>query len=242
MSEEVKNIEVEPSMNTPVFIAGESGTGKSTAIETLPPNRTYIINTELKSLPFDNYFDFKIYLADTYKKIMKIIDVLDTPAGQKGYDYVVLDSFTSTSEIFQIYCEAVYTNYEQWKMYNAFLSSLMSKMKKLKQQVFFLGITEQKDATMGEPKSYIKVRGKELKYGGIEKEFAVVLFTQPIYDEETTEMTDVLLRFKSNSRTSAKSPRGMFDNGMKNDLVVVANKIKDFYERRRKAETANSST
>ena len=229
-------------MNTPVALVGESGTGKSSAMRTLPPERTLIVNTELKSLPFENYLDFKVNLAGTSKKINKIIDALSTPEGVEKYDYVVLDSFTSASEIFNLYAESVFRGYDQWKQYNAMIVQLVNKMKTLKQQVFFLAIPEQKDSAMGEYKWFIRVQGKALKYGWIEKEFAIVLYTVPQYDEESGEMDDVCLQFKSNRNNTAKSPLGMFEKGMGNDLLLVSNKIKAYYDNRAEAKTTGTTT
>ena len=229
-------------MNTPVALVGESGTGKSTAIASLPPERTMIINTELKSLPFENYSDFKVNLAGTTKKINKVIDALATPEGIEKYDYVVLDSFTSASEIFNLYAEGVFRGYDQWKQYNAMIVQLVNKMKTLKQQVFFLAIPEQKDSAMGEYKWFIRVQGKALKYGWIEKEFAIVLYTIPQYDDESGEMDDVHLQFKSNRNNTAKSPLGMFEKGMTNDLLLVSERIRAFYDSRTKTETTSTTT
>ena len=39
-------------MSCKVLIIGESGTGKSTSIRTLPPKETFIINVINKPLPF----------------------------------------------------------------------------------------------------------------------------------------------------------------------------------------------
>ena len=39
-------------MKPNIFICGPSGTGKSTSMRNLPPERTVILNTEQKALPF----------------------------------------------------------------------------------------------------------------------------------------------------------------------------------------------
>lgn len=37
----------------------------------------------------------------------------------------------------------------------------------------------------------LELKEKELKYGWVDAQFAIVLYTNPIYDEESGEMTDV---------------------------------------------------
>ena len=47
-------------MKPNIFICGPSGTGKSTSIRNLSPERTVILNTEQKALPFRKGVDFKL--------------------------------------------------------------------------------------------------------------------------------------------------------------------------------------
>ena len=111
-------------------------------------------------------------------------------------------------------------------------------MKKLPQQVFIVALPEQKSEAFGETKAYARIKGKELKYGYLEKELAIVLFTQPVYAEEDDEANDieegemlnVFLQSKANKKNSAKAPKGLFEKGLKNDAQVIADSIKKFYE------------
>ncbi|MDR1286281.1 MAG: ATP-binding protein [Treponema sp.] len=52
-----------------VLVLGESGTGKSTSIRTLPPDDTAIINANGKRLPFKNADNFRVMNTDNYQKI-----------------------------------------------------------------------------------------------------------------------------------------------------------------------------
>jgi len=144
-------------------------------------------------------------------------------------DYVVFDSFTSATEIIDMYCSKVYNGYDRWNQYNGHIRELITDLKKLPQQSFIMAIPETKAGEgLEDPKQYVKVRGKELKYGIIEKEFVVVLFTQPHYNEEG-ETERITFKFKSNRFDTAKAPPVMFKKGMTNDLFVVGNSIKAFY-------------
>ena len=218
--------------SVPVLLVGESGTGKSTAIRTLPPEKTVVLNTELKAMPMQNHDEFKVVDINTYKVLDAALTYYSSDKGDK-FDYIVLDSFTSMTEIIDRYTSAVYSGFDQWKNYNLLIYDVINRIKQMKQQVFVLGIPEQKEESFNEIKKYIRVKGKELKYGNIEKEFTIVLYTSPIYDEESGEMEDVEFIFKPNKRNSAKAPIGLFNERPKNDALFVSNKINEFYKSER---------
>ena len=237
-------------ITAPVLFVGDSGEGKSTAIETLPFETTLVINTEDKPLPFEEYASFKVVRATTYKKLMATLQQLaevdtmiknedGTETIKKGagskYDYVVVDSFTAIAEFIERYVTHMFNGFEQWKQYNLILSEIVNKLKALPQQVFMIALPEQKDMSFGETKSYVRVKGKELKYGWVESQFAIVLYTNPIYDEESGEMTDVEMMFRPNKRNTAKAPQGLFTNRPKNDMLFIDKRIQDFYKPKERA-------
>jgi len=212
-----------------VVVIGDSGTGKSSLLETLPPERTVIINTENKPLPMRNFSQFKNFYITDWKALSGMLDKLATPEMKEKYDYVVMDSFTSTVEIVNRYCDKVYNGYEVWAKYNDMITDVIIKMKKLDMQCFMIALPEQKAEQFGETKSYARIKGKELKYGFLEKEVAIVLFTSPDYDQDTGEMKNVFMEYMPNKRNSAKAPRGMFLEKPTNDALLIANKIKEYY-------------
>ena len=218
--------------NTPVLIIGESGEGKSTSFQHLPPKRTIVLNTENKDLPFKDSDKFVNKIMDSFKRLDATLDVLATDAGKDKYDYAILDSFTSATEIINRYAEFAFAGYDQWKNYNSMIVEIIIKLKKLPQQVFVVAIPEQKDIGFNQTKSYARVKGKELKYGHLEKEFAIVLYTNPSYDDESGEMTDVEFIYKPNKNNTAKAPVGLFSERPKNDALFVAEAIKAFYGRK----------
>ena len=220
--------------HTPVIIIGESGTGKSSTLESLNPARTIILNTEDKTLPFQNGDKFVNKYITSYKALIATLDALikdGSAEGAKKYDYVGIDSFTAITEIVERYADFAYQGFEQWKKYNEMIVTVIRKIKQLPQQVIVFAIPEQKDIGFNDTKSFARVKGKELKYGYLEKEFTIVLFTKPVYDEETGEMEDVILTYKGNKFNSAKSPRGLFDGVITNDGQKLLDRIKEYYGR-----------
>jgi hypothetical protein len=216
-------------MNVAALIIGESGEGKTASIENLPPERTYVGNTERKPLSVKNAKKFKNTKIENYKTLMKVVKGLQFPENAKKYDYFILDSFTSVTEMVEKYCEYAFQGFEKWKQYNLLLMELKVQLKKLPMQVFIICLPEQKEVNFNENKKYARVKGKELKYGFIEKEFSIVLYTKPIYDDETGELTDVRFKIKSNKFDTTKTPRGMFSKEPPNDLAFVHKKIKEYY-------------
>ncbi len=216
----------------PVLIVGESGTGKSTSIRTLPPAETVILNTELKAMPMQNHDEFKVVDINTYKMLDNALRFYASDKANK-FNYIVLDSFTSMTEIIDRYTNAIYDGYDIWKNYNLLIYDVINRIKQLKQQVFVMGIPEQKAEGFNEIKKYLKVKGNELKYGAIEKEFAIVLYTSPVYDEESGEMEDVEFTYKPNKRNTSKAPMGMFTTRPKNDAKFVSDRINEFYSKER---------
>lgn len=227
-------------ITAPVCIVGDSGTGKSTSIEGLPEERTLVINTEDKPLPFESYKSYKVSSATNYKKLMDVLSQLSkeeiiksdgtkVDGGKVKYDFVVIDSFTAIAEFIERYVTHQFNGFEQWKQYNLILSDIVNKLKALPQQVFMIALPEQKDMSFGETKNYIRVKGKELKYGWVEAQFSIVLYTDPVYGEESGEMDDVRLSYKPNKRNTAKAPVNLFNEKPKNNMMEIYNRIKDFY-------------
>jgi len=216
---------------TPVLVVGESGTGKSTMFKDLPPARTLVLNTENKSLPFANADQFCQVRIETYQELEAYLDMALSPDGVAAYDYVILDSFTSATEIINRFVEFAFRGYDQWKNYNSIIVDIIIKLKKMQQQVFIVAIPEQKDVGFNEFKAYARIKGKELKFGYLEKEMAIVLFTNPVYELETGEMDGVEMLYRPNKNTTSKSPVGMFESRPENNALIISEAIKAYYGR-----------
>lgn len=238
--------------NTPILIVGQSGTGKTSAGDELPIDRTIIINTEDKTLTSRDADKFVTKYVRTYKLLVQILDALifdgqpagtlnakKEPKGEPKYDYVLIDSFTAITEIVERYSDHVYQGFEQWKKYNEMLVSIIGKIKQLNQKVIVTALPEQKDVGFNEFTAYARVKGKELKYGYLESQFTLVFFTNPQYAEEDIpaegidkgDMIECYLKYKPNQYNTAKSPRGMFKGAMTNHALTIFDDIDKYYGR-----------
>ena len=215
-------------MGIPILIIGESGSGKTSSLRNLPPQEVLVANIERKQLPFKGANQFKQIQVDKYKKFDALLTRIEE--GKVGnFKYLIIDSLTSLTEQCEKYTDFAFTGFERWKQYSMLIADIITRLKALEMQVFVLGIPETKDESLGEIRKYFKIKGKELKYGWVEKEFSIVLFTNPIYDDETGEMTDCQFRFKANKFDTSKSPPEMFKKGMSNDLKLVVNAMGAYY-------------
>lgn len=213
-------------MNVPVLIAGASGSGKSSTFRNLDPETTVIVNTERKPLPFKSFAKFKNINVSSYKEFSKLMIELKK---DEKYKVVVIDSLTSLTEIVQRYTDTVFSGFEQWKQYNELIQNALWSIKDLPQQVFVTGIPEYMETSPGELKGYIRVKGKELKYGGSEKEFAIVLWTKMIENEDG-EIEEYTLKYKPNKHDTAKAPSDMFEGTLPNDAKIIMEKIHEYYK------------
>lgn len=208
------------------MIVGNSGSGKSSTFRNLPPEKTVVINTERKPLPFKSFRKFKNIDISSYKKFVQVLAELKK---NDEYEYVVIDSLTSLTEIINRYAEVSFNGYEIWKKYNEFIQDTLWAIKDLPQQVFMTGIPEHMDMGFGDTKGFVRVKGKELKYGGVEKEFAVVMWTKLIEDDDGV-VVDYQLEYKPNKHNSAKAPAEMFEGEIKNDALKVDELKEAYYE------------
>ena len=214
------------TINVPVLLVGPSGSGKSSTFRNLDPATTVIVNTERKPMPFKSFGKFKNVNVARYKDFQALIRELKK---DDKYKVVVIDSMTSLLEMCNKYCETVFSGYNIWSEYNSMTYDILQDMKDLPQQVFMTGIPEYADNGQGDIKAYLKTKGKEFKYS-IEKEFAIVLHTHLVDDEEGN-VTGFQLDTATSKSTSAKSPSDMFESRyIANDAKLIMDSIHEYYE------------
>lgn len=224
-------------MSQSILVIGESGVGKSTSMEKLDPKSTFLINTIGKELPFKG--SRKLYspydkttqkgntLATTSHEVMiKILKGIDQQLTH--FKQVVIDDsqyimsfefmkrakekgFDKFVEIAQHYFEVIRT-----------AQSLRNDL-----TVFFLSHSEDVGSN-GSMKTKIKTVGKMLDEKiTIEGLFTIVLHAQARKHDKKIEHYFLT---NSDGSTTAKSPAGMFDLEIPNDLNFVLQRVKAYYE------------
>lgn len=210
-----------------IFICGSSGTGKSTSLRNLDPERTIVLNVEQKQLPFKSASRFK---RQAMISSIEQFDKYFTGAiknEKNDCDVVVIESFTSLCEMIMAKSRKINTGYDVFNYFNDKVWDIVQKSKQADNYVVFLGIDQTEQTDTGETWRYVKVEGQKLK-GTIEKEFVIVLFTVPHLGEKN----EIEYQFvtKGDLTRSAKSPMEMLPDRMTNDLAEVIKLSEEYYK------------
>ncbi len=203
-----------------VLLVGPSGDGKTYSFRNMNPETTGFINVENKPLPFPNKFK-------NHKKCnswQEAYETLAEYAKNPQIDCIVFDSFSAYTEMLLAEARATKKNFDIWNMYNDNIGLLLSRVKKVKKEVFItahyeiLGIE-------GAMEKRVKAKGKEWE-GLIEKEFSLVLYSgKRLTDKGVPEYFYNAFQ----EGTSAKCPPDLL-KGLKipNDTNEIFQDIKKF--------------
>ncbi len=213
-------------MNKPIIgVVGSSGTGKSTSLRNLPPDKTTIIDLERKGFPFKEAKNFNVISVNKLPDVDKAIDT-----AVKESEVVVIESFTKYCEILFSTAAKMYKGYDVWTYYNKSIRDVLDRVKNEKAVVIFTAIDEIVRVTQPTGGEYntrrIKVQGR-VHEGCIEKELLMVLFTEV---RRTEDAIEYCFQTNSDGVTSAKTPLGMFDDlYIPNDLNEVIKASDKYY-------------
>lgn len=207
-------------MGFPILIMGESGTGKTYSIKNFKKGEALVFSVEKGRLPFKT--DLEVVKNADYTDMGKEFKA------PKYKTYIIDDSqYLLVNEMFD---RAKESGYAKWtdiaKRFRDVIHYINSKMPD-DVLVYFLHHTEF-DSTSGKTKA--KTVGKLLDNQlTVEGCFDVVLMTQ-------IESGQHLFITQSDGFTTCKSPEGMFEDKIPNDLKAVDNAIREYYGLGKKKE------
>ena len=218
-----------------ILIIAESGCGKSTAIENLKPEETFIINVANKPLPFKGWkkmytpFDIatkkgNVAAVSKPADIEAILKIVNNE--RKEIKNVVLDDFQYMSA-FEYFGRATEKGYEKFTQMGAALAHI-SKLPILMRDdlmVFYLTHSEESTDLDGKRKVKAKTIGKmvdeKLTLEGL---FSIVLIGK-VKKNDKGELRYVF-ETQNNGENTCKSPKGMFPSfEIANDLQLVRDAI-----------------
>lgn len=214
---------------------GETGSGKSTAIETLNPKTTFLLKVIEKDLPFKGWTKgYKPYkkedesgnmiVAHQPSHIMAALEKI--PQLKNKFEVVVIDDFQYIMS-YMFMDKAKEKGYDKFTEIGKSAFDVIKKAQELPDgiTVFFLAHTD--DIFIeGARKTKIKTIGRMLDEKiTVEGLFTVVLHSVVEQEEESLRYYFIT---NSNGYSTAKSPRGMFDFRINNDLQFVLDKIKEY--------------
>ena len=200
-------------MGIPVLILGESGSGKSCSLRNFEKENVVIYNIAGKPLPFKK----QLNKADNvnYTQIKSNM--------QKGNfkTYVIDDSqYLMAFEMFDRAKEVGYNKFTDVALNFRGLVDFVIKSTPDDVIVYFLHHTETTDTGKIKAKTSGKMLDNQLTLEGL---FSIVLLCK-------TDGQEHYFETQSDGYSTCKSPMGMFDLKIDNDLKAVDTTIREYYE------------
>lgn len=212
-----------------IMVLGESGTGKSTSIETLNEKETFIIQVVDKPLPFKGFkkrYSLKTkenpkgnrFISDRADVIIKILQNLNK---EKGVKNIIIDDsqYIMANEFMR---RAKEKGYEKFTEIGQNFYNLIDTANDLREDinVIFLQHTEVTDDGRKKAKTIGKLIDDKIS---LEGRFTIVLITE-------VEDGAYYFRTQNNGNDTCKSPRGMFEDlRIPNDLQYVVTKCNEYF-------------
>ena len=211
-----------------IAIMGESGSGKTTAMRTLPPNETLYIDADLKGLSWRGWRnDYsaarKNYVAENDPlKVLRYLMVVDND--RPDIHYVVIDTVNGimVADEMRRMSEKGYDKwadlaYSVWGIINEALTFRDDLT------VIFLFHSQTDRDDNGYMWTRIKTSGRKLDKIVLESKFTTVLLCKAVDGRHVFEV-------HANNST-AKTPLGAFEPGeteMPNDIMEIIKRLEEF--------------
>lgn len=201
-------------MGIPVLCMGASGSGKSTGMRNLDKKCTAIFNVAGKPLPFKGKFDMMLTVSDAD-------DIITILRRNTTNCYVIDDSqYMMSFKLIDKWQENGYSKYtEVARDFKKLIDTIITNTSP-DTVVYFLHHTE----TMDDGKVKAKTSGKMIdNWLTLEGLFSIVIMAV------ATENKHMFIT-QSDGTNTCKSPIGMLENPMENDLALVDKAIREYYE------------
>jgi hypothetical protein len=218
----------------PVLIVGPSGSGKSASIKNLPPDKTVVLNVERKVLPFREAGKFNNIIIGANPQMPGFQEYMlefDKAIKEPKVEFIVHESFTAYSDEILKHSKKINKGYDIYNWYADKIIEYIDKIKNCQGKYNFVtGIDElvefmHPNGTRTTSRR-VGVNGQKLE-NKIEPQFTMVLFTEP-KKQPDGKMTYHFLT-NTDGTTSAKSPEGMFETLIPNDLKYVADRMQAYW-------------
>lgn len=205
--------------SVPVLLIGKSGSGKSASLRNFKKEEIAIANVLGKPLPFKS--DLEAPKVDDYNIILKAIQKTDKKVIViDDANYLITNEFMNKSSVkgFDKYNE----------MGNNFFN-LINGIKNIEggKTVYLIMHEDTDDEGNVKPKTIGKLLDDKVNIQGM---FTICL--RSMFDNG-----NYIFRLKTNGQDCVKTPIGLFDEEqMENDLKIVDDKIREYYELDKKEE------
>lgn len=216
-----------------IGLMGESGSGKTTSLETLDPKTTFIINCDKKRLPFrkeirEQYAKEKCnyFVTDDQNMVLYLLKKINEQDNMKHIKVVVIDTINGIMVADEARRRKE-KNYDKWAdlawaIYDIIDYSLTMRDDITVILVAHVQLDRDDD---GYKFAHIKTSGKKLDKIGIETKLTTVLYSKAVPDGENTRYV-----FETRAMNStAKTPRGIFEDfEIPNDMNAVIKAVEEY--------------
>jgi hypothetical protein len=220
-----------------VLVIADSGTGKSTAIRTLDPKETFIVNIANKPLPFKGWKKDYVNISKDNPK-GNMTSASSAPGIVKAMQHVndkmphitnlIIDDWQYMSS-FEYFDRANEKGYDKFTQIAANLAQVAKMPKDMRSDltIFFLTHSEESVDGNGHRKVKAKTIGKMIDNTlTLEGLFSIVLFGRV---KKTDDGLEYGFDTQNNGENTCKSPMDMFEESfIDNDLQLVKNCIAEY--------------
>ena len=205
-------------MGEPIIIYGKSGSGKTTSLENFATDEIYLINNENKRLPFRKKFKYISGKKDVAKTVAALSQMPCKTAVIDDAGYFMTDMFMARHRD-----KGGSSSYDLYNDIADSMNYLVNYIKNaLPEDVIVYLMFHQEKGEDGEMK--LLTIGKLLDQKVcLEGKVTICLHCIARNGEHYFETN-------SDGSTIAKSPKGMFEQEIPNDLKFVDDTVRNFYE------------
>ena len=201
-------------MGIPVLVIGESGSGKSSSLRNFKPNEIGIYNVAGKPLPFRGKFPMMMTVSD-------VDAIMDSLKRNAVNCYAIDDSqYLMAFKLIEKVNERGYDKFTEIAKDFKTLIDTVIKDTSPDTVVYFLHHTEKSDDGHYKAKTSGKMIDNWLTLEGL---FSIVIMAV------TSESKHQFVT-QNDGTSTCKSPMGMLENPMDNDLKIVDSAIREYYE------------
>ena len=228
-------------MSRAILVLGQSGSGKSTSLENLDPKETFIIQPFNKDLPFKGWkTNYPLYdkttkkgnrfVTTTASTAVSIMDIISKAEGLYSHLNQVKTIIVDDLQYWMAAEFMEKTKEKGFEKFNSMALNFYSFLKtsgELRDDLTVILLCHTEDNIIdGEKSTTIKTLGKMID----SKITAEGMFTIVLYTHVTKTDKGVTYNFRTNTNgnDTCKSPKGMFEYLIPNDLQYVLTKIKEY--------------
>ena len=213
-------------MSKIICIMGESGSGKTTSLRTLPPNETFFIDADGKGLSWKGWrtqysiANKNYFKTDIPANILHVMQKIDKE--QKQFKYLVVDTLNGVM-VGDEMRRAREKGYDKWMDLAQSVYNIVTLANTMRDDltVIFTAHTQTDIEDTGYNFTHIKTNGKKLNKICLESKMNTVLLAKCVGGKYIFETAA--------NNSSTKTPMGAFEEKeIPNDIMLVINALKDY--------------